>query len=159
MSNFHAQKAKSKADKKFTYTQRALDAWKAQERVKIHNEIAEEANRRIRAANEDLDRKYEKNKAAIKQEALDQAFALMIGIPVRVLKIEYGWGRRKRLPEFAEYVQKYYQEFSDGGMSLRDYQRLVWEETGTGFILREQDETVDQAAQRFDSWVRSEQQE
>ena len=154
MSNFHKQKAEAKAKKKLVFSQESLDAWKSEQKRLIEKEAVAEVNRRIKEANEALEKKLAAERADMTREALDQAFTLMIGIPVRVLKNKYGWGSKKRLPEFAEYVQTLYQEFSEGDMSIYEYQKLVWEETGIGFVMREEGETVDQAVQRYDSWIK-----
>ena len=153
MSDFHKRKAEAKADRKLVYSQRSLDEWKKQGENEIRKQITEEANRRIKEANEHLDSELKKIKEQMTQEALNQAFILMIGIPVKILKNEYGWGKRVRLPEFAAFVEQYYREFSEGEVSIHDYQKIVWEETGIGFTMTEENETVEQAVARYDSWM------
>ena len=75
----------------------------------------------------------------IKKEALEearhQAMVLLLGIPVLVLREQYGWGEKKRLPEFAEHVTDYYQEFAEGKWTVEEYAQMVFDYTGIGFFL------------------------
>lgn len=57
----------------------------------------------------------EKIKSEAREEAVDTAMILLLGIPVKVLRERYGWGMKKRLPEFAEAVLEVYSDFSEGG--------------------------------------------
>lgn len=70
----------------------------------------------------------------IKQDAIDSAMVLLFGIPVKVLRDYYGWGAKKRLPEFADYLTDVYADFSNGDMTLEDFEQLVWEECGLKFL-------------------------
>ena len=155
MSDFHKKKEEARANKKLVFSVQSLDEWKKAQRNQIYREVTEEANRRIEEANARNRKRMEDMVKQLGSEAVDQAFLLMIGIPIRVMKLKYGWGRRKRLPEMASFIEEYYREFEDGDMSIEDYQKLVWEETGIGFTMRDEEETVEQATERFDSWVKS----
>lgn len=67
------------------------------------------------------------------RDAVDVAFKLMIGIPTMVLHDKYGWGGKKRLPEFAEYVLDLYDSFDKGYLTLDDIEQCIYEETGISF--------------------------
>lgn len=56
----------------------------------------------------------ERIKNEAREEAVDTAMVLLLGIPVKVLHDKYGWGTKKRLPEFAEAVLDVYSDFSEG---------------------------------------------
>lgn len=73
-------------------------------------------------------------------EALNQAMVILFGIPVLVLQEQYGWGGKKRLPEFAEHLADYYQRFAEGERTVDEYQKIVLEKTGIGFELTPEDE-------------------
>lgn len=66
-------------------------------------------------------------------EAADAAMVLLLALPIKVLRDEYGWGTKKRLPEFAEKLTDEYQKFSDEEVSLEEYANLVYEMTGIKF--------------------------
>ena len=66
-------------------------------------------------------------------EAIDVAMTLLFGIPVKVLHDKYGWGMKKRLPEFAEAIIEVYQEFVDGELTLEELSELVYEQCGIRF--------------------------
>lgn len=67
------------------------------------------------------------------EKATDTAMVLLLSIPVKVMHEKYGWGMRKRLPELSEAIIDEYQSFSDGDMSLEDYQEMVYEYCGVKF--------------------------
>ncbi len=73
-------------------------------------------------------------------EALHQAMVLLFGIPVLVLREQYGWGAQKRLPEFAEHIADYYQEFSEGSWTVEEYEQIVMDYTGIGFRVTPESE-------------------
>lgn len=73
----------------------------------------------------------------IKQEATEQAvntaMTLLLGIPVKVLKEKYGWGMKKRLPEFCQAMLDTYDEFSGGDLTLEEFAELIYQECGVKF--------------------------
>ena len=73
-------------------------------------------------------------------EALHQAMVLLFGIPVLVLREQYGFGARKRLPEFGEYLADYYQEYSEGQWTCEEYAKIVLDYTGIGFQVTPESE-------------------
>lgn len=79
----------------------------------------------------------------IKQEAaekaIDTAITLLLSIPIKVMYEKYGWGMKKRLPELAEALTDEYQRFSDGEMTLEEYQEMVFEYCGVKFRKTEED--------------------
>ena len=58
-------------------------------------------------------------------DAADAAMVLLLALPIKVLRDEYGWGTKKRLPEFADKLTEEYQKFADGDVSLEEYANLV----------------------------------
>lgn len=73
--------------------------------------------------------------AKSRQKAIDDAFLLMVGIPVKVMHDKYGWRLRKRLPELAEAIIDEYQRFSDGEMTAEQYRDFVFENCGMKFEM------------------------
>ena len=67
-------------------------------------------------------------------DAADAAMVLLLALPIKVLRYEYGWGTKKRLPEFADKLAEEYQKFADGDVSLEEYANLVYEMTGIKFV-------------------------
>ena len=53
-----------------------------------------------------------KIKQEASEKAVNTAMILLLGIPVKVLKEQYGWGMKKRLPEFCEAMIDVYTDFS-----------------------------------------------
>ncbi len=68
-----------------------------------------------------------------RERAIEEAFLLMVAIPVKVMYDKYGWRLRKRLPEFAEAITDEYQSFSDGEITAEDYRQFVYEQCGLMF--------------------------
>lgn len=66
-------------------------------------------------------------------EAADAAMVLLLALPIKVLRDEYGWGVKKRLPEFADKLTEEYKRFTEGESSLEEYANLVYEMTGIRF--------------------------
>lgn len=66
-------------------------------------------------------------------EATDTALILLLALPIKVLRDEYGWASKKRLPEFAEKLTDEYANFSNGDTSLEEYAQMVYEYTGIKF--------------------------
>lgn len=71
-------------------------------------------------------------------KAVDTAMVLLLSIPIKVMHDKYGWGMKKRLPELAEALIDEYQNFSDGDMTLEEYQELVYEWCGVKFQKNEE---------------------
>ena len=76
----------------------------------------------------------------MKQTAMDTAMILLLALPIKVLRDEYGWGSKKRLPEFAEKLADEYSNFSNGDVSLEEYANLVYEYTGIKFEKNKEEE-------------------
>lgn len=74
-----------------------------------------------------------KIKSKATADAVDAAMVLLLSIPVKVMHDKFGWGMKKRLPELAEALIDEYQSFSDGDMTLEEYQDLVYEYCGVKF--------------------------
>lgn len=72
-------------------------------------------------------------------EAADAAMILLLAMPIKVLRDEYSWGSKKRLPEFAEKLADEYSNFSNGDVSLEEYAKLVYEYTGIKFERNKED--------------------
>lgn len=79
----------------------------------------------------------------IKQDAVEEAtqtaITLLLSIPIKVMYEQYGWGMKKRLPELAEALIDEYQRFTDGEMTLEEYQEMVYEYCGVKFKKTEED--------------------
>lgn len=75
--------------------------------------------------------KEDKEKAVV--EACDRALVHLFSVPIMVLAKDYGWGTRKRLPEFAERLTDAYQEIVEGDKTLMDYADMVYRMTGVKF--------------------------
>lgn len=67
------------------------------------------------------------------KDAVDTAICLLLSIPIKVMHDNYGWGMKKRLPELAEAIIDEYQRFSDGDMTLQEYQDMVFKYCGVKF--------------------------
>ncbi len=72
-------------------------------------------------------------KEEAKQEAVDAAIILLLSLPVKVLHDNFGFGARKRLPQFAELLTDEYHKFTEGEMTLEDYQNFIYEKIGIKF--------------------------
>lgn len=70
-----------------------------------------------------------------REKAIDEAFLLMVAIPVKVMHDKYGWRLRKRLPALADAIIDEYQRFSDGEMTAEEYQQFVFENCGMMFKM------------------------
>lgn len=68
-----------------------------------------------------------------RENAVNDAFILLMSIPIRVLKKNYGWGNKKKLPDFAELLCDAYQEFVESGRDLEAEVDFVYEQTGIKF--------------------------
>jgi hypothetical protein len=64
---------------------------------------------------------------------------LLLSLPIKVLKEQYGWGNKKRLPKFAELLTDAYQEFAESNRSLDEEVEFIYQQTGIKF-LRNPDE-------------------
>lgn len=72
-----------------------------------------------------------KKKAVI--EGVDNALVLLLSIPVKVLSEKYGWTETQELPGFAEHMINEYESFSNGDITLEDYQEIVYQKCGVKF--------------------------
>lgn len=73
------------------------------------------------------------------EKAIDTAMVLLLSIPIKVMHDKYGWGMRKRLPELSEALIDEYQAFSDGDMTLEEYQEMVYQYCGVKFKENKED--------------------
>jgi len=69
----------------------------------------------------------------IKREAAETAMVLLLSIPIKVMHEQFGWGMKKRLPRLSDALIDEYQAFSDGDMTLEEYQNMVYEYCGVKF--------------------------
>ena len=69
----------------------------------------------------------------IKREATETAMILLLSIPIKVMHEQFGWGMKKRLPKLSDALIDEYQAFSDGDMTLEEYQNVVYEYCGVKF--------------------------
>lgn len=65
-------------------------------------------------------------------EALEQAFVLMMGLPMMALRDEFEFGK-KRLERFSDKVLDLYDSFNKDFITLQDVIDCVYEETGVKF--------------------------
>lgn len=63
------------------------------------------------------------------EKASEQAFILMLGIPLIVMRDEFGFGKR-RLEHIAERMLSHYEAFEQGYVTLDDIKTTIEEETG-----------------------------
>lgn len=96
---------------------------------KLRRQIARQSKKGITVSASDAERRK------IKEEAVDQAMVLLFALPVKVLHDEYGWGTRKRLPEFADALTREYQRFSDGDYTAQQYMDFVSAACGIRFEM------------------------
>lgn len=73
-------------------------------------------------------------------EAVDTAMILLLALPIKVLRDEYGWGTKKRLPEFAEKLVDEYTSFNSDKQTLEEYAQMVYEYTGIKFEKNKEEE-------------------
>jgi hypothetical protein len=76
---------------------------------------------------------YENGRKVNISDAVNSVFTMLLGIPCKVLKEKYGWGLKKRLPEFAEYVLAEYDAFEGSPETLEELQEFIYEQTGLMF--------------------------
>lgn len=71
----------------------------------------------------------------VQQEAMDQAvntaMVLMLTLPLEVLMNHY-WKKTyaKRIPEFTDYILKYYRMWQDGELDMEEMKKHLWEYGG-----------------------------
>lgn len=80
----------------------------------------------VRGAERELER--------IKMNAIDEAVFLTFAIPVKVLMDNY-WKKtyHKKLPEFVDYMMKYYEDWQGGKLDIAELKELLWNEGGIKF--------------------------
>lgn len=66
-------------------------------------------------------------------EGVDNALVLLLSIPVKVLSEKYGWTETEELPDFVEHMINEYESFSNGDITLEEYQELVYQKCGVKF--------------------------
>ena len=69
------------------------------------------------------------------KKAADTAFLLMLGLPVLVLRDNWGFGT-VRLERFIDQVIDMYEAFNEGYLTLDDIQKVIEEETGIEIITK-----------------------
>lgn len=65
----------------------------------------------------------------IKGEAIAEAFLLIIGIPIKILKEKHSFSD-EILKEIAEDITDEYQKFAENEVSFEEYQQVVWDTCG-----------------------------
>ena len=80
---------------------------------------------------------YENAKKAVTDEVTAEVFTMLLGLPMVVLKDQYGWGFRKRLPRFADQVIAEYLKYDGKTSSLKELQDFIYESSGMKFIVDE----------------------
>ena len=70
-----------------------------------------------------------------KQEALDNAFILMLALPMKVLQ-DFYWKKayKKKLPEFIDHVIEYYEKWLNGEMDIDILTEELWKYGGVRLI-------------------------
>lgn len=144
MSDFHKKKAEEKANKKLVFSQKSLDDWKAAQYEEIRQKVIAEMNEKFAEQQNILNQEKEQ----ITSDAIDQAFVLLLGIPCKVMREQYGWAT-KRLTKFSEFILGYYNEFQNGEMSIEAYRKMIWEQTGIGFTMSGDEESTEEVTQRY----------
>lgn len=70
--------------------------------------------------------------------AASQALTMMLAIPIKVLRDEEGYGK-KRLRRFVDNVITVYEDFDNGLFTMDDLQKMVLEETGIDLMAEGED--------------------
>ena len=81
-----------------------------------------------------LSESYQNGYDSCKNDAVGHVLAMLLGLPCKVLHDHYGWGIKKRLPEFGELVLEEYQNF-DG--TIEEMQEYIFQTTGIKFVQDE----------------------
>ena len=70
-----------------------------------------------------------------KQEALDNAFILMLALPMKVLQ-DFYWKKtyKKKLPEFIDHVIEYYEKWLNGEVDMDILTEELWKYGGVKLI-------------------------
>lgn len=82
-----------------------------------------------------VNREYDRVLNDIRTKSTEDALVLCFTVPIMVLRKYYGWGSRKRLPDFAEKLTDEYQRVFDSGMNLRTYADECEKLTGIKFQM------------------------
>ena len=80
---------------------------------------------------------YENAKKVVTDEVTAEVFTMLLGLPMTVLKDQYGWGFRKRLPRFADQVIAEYLKYDGKTSSLKELQDFIYESSGMKFLLED----------------------
>lgn len=83
--------------------------------------------------NKIIQESYKKGQNDYKNEGIRTVFIMLLGLPCMVLHEKYGFGNRKRLPEFADAVLTKYEELDKQTNSIREIQDLIYQQTGVRF--------------------------
>jgi hypothetical protein len=72
-------------------------------------------------------------KRMMTEDIVTDVFTMLLGLPMMVLHMDYGWGHRKRLPEFADKVIKEFNTLNLETSSLEDIRQWIYEQSGVKF--------------------------
>lgn len=86
---------------------------------------------------EKLQESYKKGyEAGQINDSVNAVLTMLLGLPIKVLKDHYGWGMKKRLPEFADLVINEYNRFDESAESIEQMQAMIYEESGIKFAQK-----------------------
>jgi hypothetical protein len=145
MGDYHKKKELEKSNRRLVFSQKSLDDWKKAQLEQMRNTVMDEVSRK----QEENIRIINQHKEAIAEEAVEQALTLLLGIPCKVMKEKYGWGK-KRITSLCEYILEYYNDFQNGEISIDEYRKSVWEDVGIGFTVKDGEETYESAFDRYE---------
>jgi hypothetical protein len=70
--------------------------------------------------------------------AVDYAFMYLVGMSIRVLHDQFGFGLKVRLPKFADAIIDEYERYLSGDMTPEQYRDLIYDQCGVKFVLTDQ---------------------
>lgn len=150
MSDFHKKKAEKKKNAKLIFSAESLEQWKRQQIAAIKADImkqVEEINQKL----EEKDRYIEEKREKIKTDATNDAFILLICMPLKIMYDQYGWRSRKRLPELGQHISDYYQDFIEHKTSPEEYRDFVTNQIGLGLLIDEESEEENDRTETVES--------
>ena len=87
----------------------------------------------MKKLSEMYDQGYKDAQKRDKSDIISSVLIFLLGIPCKVLADKYGWGLKKRIPEFAEAVVDAYEQFDQNVESLEQMRDWIFETTGIKF--------------------------